>query len=85
MTSWLPVVLGALAASLIAWGAIAVFAWLGRLGLDARPLRGFGAAALGLLAGAVAGLPVPWVLPPLLLAVGVGLAIGLPRVDGVGG
>ncbi len=72
------VVLGALAACLIAWIAIFGFAWIGRWRLDVRPLRWFGAGALALLAVAIAGLPIPWVLPPALLAVGLVLAVASP-------
>ncbi len=75
----LGVILGALAACLVAWSAIGLFAWVGRLGLDARPLRVFGSLALLLLAFAVAGAPVPWALPPALLGVGVIWAVVSPR------
>lgn len=76
------VVVGAFAACVVAWGAILGFAWMGRWGLDARPLRWFGASALALLALAIAGVPIPWSLPPVLLGLGLVFALVSPeRVD----
>lgn len=69
MTPW-AVLAGALAAALVAWTAITVIAWLGRGRLSTKPLRWMGAAALGALALDVAGAPVPWVLPVVLLSAG---------------
>lgn len=65
------VMLGALAAGLIAWAAIATVALLGERSLRTRPIRLFGAGALGLLALDVAGVPIHWALPPSLLVVGL--------------
>lgn len=70
MTGW-AVLLGALAAGLVAWLAIAGFAWAGDRHLRTEPIRWFGAAALALLALGVAGVPVPWLAAPGLLAVGI--------------
>lgn len=77
----LAVVLGALAACLVAWTAIAGFAALGRVQLRLGPVRVLGGAALAVLALRVAGAPLPWALAPALL--GVGLVVGAvsPIVD----
>lgn len=73
MTVW-TVLAGTLAAAGLAWVAIAGFAWLGELRPRTGPIRAFGAAALGCLALAVAGVPVPWAIAPSLL--GLGLLVG---------
>lgn len=70
MSAW-AVIGGALAAGVLAWTAIATVAWLGQRSLDQRPIRWLGAAALALLALDLAGAPVPWPLPPAMLAVGL--------------
>lgn len=70
MTNW-TVLVGALAAAVVAWVAIAGVAWLGRGRLRPQPLRWLGAAALAVLALSVAGLPIPWYASPALLAVGL--------------
>jgi len=76
VSTWAPIV-GALAAALIAWLAIAAVAWLGHGNLDLQPVRWLGALALGLLAVDLAGLAVPWPVPPALL--GIGFVAGLVR------
>lgn len=70
MTVW-AVLAGALAAGILAWAAIAGFAWAGDVHLRTRPIRLFGAAALAVLALGVAGLPIPWIAAPSLLGVGI--------------
>lgn len=70
MSSW-PVIAGAFAAALLAWAAIAAVAWVGQRQLDTRWIRWLGAAALGLIALDIAGVPVPWALPPTVMALGL--------------
>lgn len=83
MTSW-AVLVGTLVAALIAWLAIAGVALLGEGQLRTRPIRWLGAAALGVLALSIAGLPIPWWASPSLL--GVGLLAGLtPLPAALGG
>lgn len=72
---------GTLAAATLAWVAIAAFAALGRLELRTGPIRGFGAAALAVLALGVAGIPVPWAIAPGLLGIGLVLGVGAPLVE----
>lgn len=73
------VLVGALAAAVLAWTTIAAVAWIGRGDIWTAPIRWFGAAALVLLALGVSGVPVPWALPPLVLT--AGLLIGLAPWD----
>lgn len=69
---------GALAAGLLAWGAIAAVALADQQRLRTGPLRVFGALAILALALAIVGVPVPWVTPLVLLGIGVALAL-IPR------
>ncbi len=73
------VVGGALAAALVGWVAIAGFAWVGRNHLALAPLRVFGGLSLAAVALALGGLPVPWVLPVGLLAVGLVAGFAWPH------
>ncbi len=66
---------GALAAGLLAWGAIAAVALTDQRRLRTGPLRLFGALAILALALAVVGVPIPWATPLVLLGIGVTLAL----------
>lgn len=70
MTSW-AVLAGAAGAAALAWVVLAGAAYLGDRHVRTGPIRAWGAAALAALALAVAGLPVPWLVPPALLALGL--------------
>lgn len=74
------VVVGAFAACVVAWVAIAGFAYLGELEVRLAPVRLFGAAGLAALALRVAGVPIPWILAPALLAVGLVAGVVSPLV-----